>query len=93
LGDGLQAAGGVHEIAGDHPLVRRPDRDGRFAGQDSGPGLDPGIERADRVDKLEGGPDASLGIVLVGGRGSPDRHDRVADELLDGPAIAGDQVT
>ena len=36
-GDGLDAGRGVHRIAGDHPLVRRPDRHGDLAGHDAGP--------------------------------------------------------
>ena len=41
----------------------------------------------DRVDELERGPDRLLGVVLAGDRCAPDRHDRVADELLDGAAV------
>ena len=52
----------------------------------------PGPEGADRVDELEAGPDGPLGVVLVGDRRAPDRHDRVADELLDRPAVAADDV-
>ena len=40
LGHRLEPRGRVDEVAGDHALVRRPDRDRRFAGQDAGPGLD-----------------------------------------------------
>ena len=36
--------------------------------------------------------DCSLGVVLVGRRCAPDRHDGVADELLDRAAIAVDDV-
>ena len=36
----------------------------------------------------EGGADGALGIVLVGGGRAEQRHDRVADELLDGAAEA-----
>ena len=36
-GDGLDARRGVHRVAGDHPLVRRPDRHGDLAGHDAGP--------------------------------------------------------
>ena len=86
-GDGLEPARGVDEVARDHPLVRGADRDGRLAGQDAGPGLDRWAERPDGVDELESGPDGALGVVLVGGRGAPDRHDRVADELLDRAAV------
>ena len=34
------AGGGVDEVAGDHALVRRAERDRRLAGQDAGPRLD-----------------------------------------------------
>ena len=36
-------------------------------------------------------PDRALGVVLAGDRRAPDRHHRVADELLDRPAVALDQ--
>ena len=47
-------------------------------------------ERRDHVDEIEGGPDGALGVVLVGDRGAPHRHDRIADELLDDAAVAID---
>ena len=74
------------------PWFVAPMRDGRLAGQDAGSRLDPGAERADGVDELERGPDGALGIVLVCGRGAPDGHHRVADELLDRAAVAADHV-
>ena len=40
--------------------------------------------------ELDGRPHGALGIVLVGDGGAPHRHDGVADELLDRPAVAGD---
>ena len=52
----------------------------------------PGPSVADGVDELEGGADGALGVVLVGDRRAPDGHDRVADELLDGAAVAVDDV-
>jgi hypothetical protein len=91
-GHGLQAGGGVDEVARDHALVRRPQGDRRLAGQDPGPGRDRRAEGAHRVDEVEGGPHGPLGVVLAGGGRSPDRHDRVADELLDRPPIAPDDV-
>ena len=51
-----------------------------------------GPERPHRVDELEGRPDGALGVVLARGRRAPDGHHRVADELLDGPAVAGDDL-
>ena len=41
-------------------------------------------------DELEAGADRSLGVVLLRDRCPPDRHDGVADELLDDAAVAGD---
>ena len=50
------------------------------------------MQGADRVDQLERGADGPLGVVLVGGRGAPDGHDRVADELLHRPAVQLDDL-
>ena len=86
----LQAAGAVHEVAGHHPLVRRPERDRGLAGQDAGPGLDRRPERADGVHEFETGPDRPLRVVLVGDRRAPDRHHRVADELLERAPVTAD---
>ena len=47
----------------------------------------------DGRDELEAGPDGTLGVVLLRDRCAPDRHDGVADELLDDPAVAGDDGT
>ena len=66
LGHGLEPRGGVDEVAGDHALVRRAERDRRLAGQDAGAGLDRRAERADRVDQVEPSPDGPLGVILVG---------------------------
>ena len=66
--------------------------DGRLAGQHAGPRLDAGPERLDGVDQVEGGADGPLGVVLAGDRRAPDGHHRVADELLDGAAVALDDV-
>ncbi len=82
----------VDEVAGHEALVGRAQRDRGLAGQDAGPRLDARAEDADRVDQLEAGPHGSLGVVLVGRRGAPDGHHRVADELLDGAAVAADDV-
>ena len=68
------------------------DVDRRLAGQHPGPCLDarhPSRART-AATSSSAGPDGALGIVLVGDRRAPDRHDRVADELLDGAAVALD---
>jgi hypothetical protein len=41
--------------------------------------------------QIQGGPHGPLGVVLAGGGGTPHGHDRVADELLDHPAVTADQ--
>src|ERR1035437_9488862 len=81
-GDRLETAGGVDEIARDHPLVRRAQRDGSFAGQDAGSRLDGWTERPDGIHELETSPDGPLGVIFVSGGGAPDRHHSIADELL-----------
>ena len=49
-------------------------------------------DRRHRVDQLEARAHRALGVVLVRGRDAPDRHHRVADELLDGAAVAVDDL-
>ena len=87
----MQARGGVDQVPGDHPLVRRPQRDGRLTGQDAGSGaelLTLVPEVADRVHQLERSTHGPLGVVLVRHRCAPYRHYRVTDELLDGPSVS-----
>ena len=91
-GGRLQPARRVDEVAGNHPLADRAEGYGTFPGEDSGAGGDARAEGLDRVDELEGGADRSLGVVFVGDRRAPDRHHRVADELLDGSPVAADHV-
>ena len=50
--------------------------------------LQVGAERLDPVDELQPGPHGPLRVVLVGGRDTPHRHHRVADELLHDAAVA-----
>ena len=83
---------GVDEVARDHALVRGAERHGGLAGQDARPRRDARAQRPDRVDELERGSHRALGVVLVGDRCTPDRHHRIADELLDGAAVAVDDV-
>ena len=90
LGGGLDAAGGVDEVAGDHALVGGTQRDGRLAGEDAGARSERGVEARDRVDEVEGGAHGAFGVVLVRDGGAPDGHHGVADELLDGAAVALD---
>ncbi len=55
-------------------------------------GLELGVERRQRVADLPGGPHGAQGIVLVDHRDPEHRHHGVADELLDGPAVALDHA-
>ena len=88
----LEPRGHAHEDAGDHALPDRPDRHGCLAARDRRPRLQRvphgAAQPADRVDERDRGANRALRIVLVSGRRAPDRHHRVADELLDRPAVA-----
>ena len=93
---GLEARRGVDQVARDHPLVRRPEGHRRLAGEHAGAQQE---LRADllpetfhRDDEVERAADRALGVVLERGRRAPDRHDRIADELLDGPAVRADDL-
>ena len=97
LGRRLHARGRVDEVAGDHALALRADGDRRFSGDDADSHREPGrtdfaAERGDDLDQLEPGADGPLGVVLARDRRAPDRHHRVADELLDRPAVAVDNA-
>ena len=91
-GHGLEARRGVDQVAGHHALVAGAEGHRGLAGQDAGSRLDRRTQRADRVHELQRRTDATLGVVLVGDRRAPHRHHRVADELLDGPAVSVDHV-
>ncbi len=88
----LEPGRGVDEVARDHALVGGADGHRRLAGQHPRAGGDAGAQRADRVDQVERRPDRALRVVLARHRRAPDRHDRVADELLDRAAVALDDV-
>ena len=94
---GLESRGGVHHIAGDHPLARRADRDGGLAGRDPGAQLEVrrvhlDAELPDREDQLEPGAHGPLRVILVSGRRAEGRHDGITDELLDDAAISLDDL-
>ena len=91
-GHALEAARRVDHVAGDHALVGGAEGDRRLAREDPGPDLDPGAQAAHGVDEVQGGADRSFRVVLVRDRGAPQRHHRIADELLDGAAVAGDDL-
>jgi hypothetical protein len=95
-GDALQARGGVHGVPEDHALALGGQVDGRRAGQDSGSHAqcrhaDLLAERGDRLRQRQGRADRSLRVVLARHRCAPHGHHRIADELLDDPAVLLDQ--
>ena len=95
LGHGLDPSRGVDRVAGDHPLPGRTDGDGHLAGHhpdahgEAGH-ADVGAEGGYGFDQLQARPDRALRVVLVRDGHAPDRHHRVADELLDRAAVALD---
>lgn len=97
-GQRLYPRGCVHDVPGDHPLPFGPNRHRGLAGHYARP--DAKLrhahvlpERGDGLREIERRPDGSLGIVLLGGGGAPDRHDGVPDEFLNRSTVAGDQST
>ena len=97
LRSGLHTRGRVHEVARDHSLAPGAERHRGLAGQHPGPGLEPVLARGntesrDRRHELERSANSPLGVVLRRRRRSPDRHHGVADEFLDGSAVALDQL-
>ena len=51
-----------------------------------------GVEALELPAELAGGSNGAQGIVLVDGRHAEDRHDRVADKLLDRATVALDEL-
>ena len=93
--DRLEPRGRVDEVAGDHPLSVGTDRHDGLPGQDTRPPCEDrplDFDPADGIDQLEGRPHGAFRVVLVRDRGPPDCHHRVADELLDHPAVAVDDL-
>ncbi len=88
----LEPGRGVDDVSRDETLVRGTDRHGRLAGQDARACLETGPERSDAIDQVERSPDRAFGVVVVRDGSSPDRHHRVADELLDRAAVAADDL-
>ena len=92
LGRGLQPRRRVDQVAGHDRLVDRSEVGGGLTGDHGGAGqqrkAELAPERSHVGDDLERGADGALGVVLVRDRCAPDRHDRIADELLHQPAVA-----
>ncbi len=91
-GHALEARRGVDDVARDETLVGRADGHGGLAGQDSCTCLEAGAEGTDAIDEVQRRADRAFRVVVVGDRCAPDRHHRVADELLDGAAVPADDL-
>ena len=91
LGRRLDPGGGIDQVAGNHAVALRAQGHRRLAGQHARARCQAGCVFRDRRDEVEGGPHGPLGVVLVRDRCSPDRHDRVADELLHRSAVERDE--
>ena len=89
LGRRLKSRRGVDDVSRGHSfagLRPRVERNQRFPGRDPDPHLELALLDeliADRERRAY----RPLGIVLVRDRGAKDRHDRIADQLLDGAAV------
>ncbi len=79
----LEASGDVDRVAGDERLTLAADDD--LARVDADPRLEPVLR--DRRAHLRRSADRAQRVVLVRDGDPEDRHDRVADELLDRPAV------
>ena len=90
---GLEPRGRVDQVARDHALSLGSDGDGRLTGHQTGAGGDAVAQLGDDREQVQGSPDRALGIVLTRDGRAPYRHHRIADELLDGAAIALHHVT
>ena len=91
LGDGDDLAGdeqvSLRVVAGDHLAGVDADAVGQA---DAPAGLEVAIENGERVAHLDRRPHRAQRVVLVHGRHAEHGHDRVADVLLDDPAMPSD---
>ncbi len=93
----LHPRSGVDEVPCNHALALGPDRDGRLARDHADAHRELGradlaSERSHDLDELEARAHGPLRVVLACDGCAPDGHDRVADELLDGAAVALDHT-
>ena len=91
----LEARSHIHGVAGRQLLVGHGLTDDHLARVHAGPRRDADpvlasellVESLERLTHLERRPHRAKRVVLVDGRHSEHRHDRIADELLDGAAV------
>ena len=95
-GRGLQPRRDVDDVARRERVLRRcVDRDDRLAGRDPGAHVQgdagmPPVQLADPFEDRQRRTDRPFGVVALRERRAEHRHHRVADVLLDGPAVALD---
>jgi hypothetical protein len=92
----LQPRCRVDRVAQHHPLALGGHVDRCVSGQQAGSHPELGhpqliAERGHGLRQREGRADRPLRVILAGDGSSPNRHHGIADELLDGPAVALDQ--
>ncbi len=94
----LQSGGDVHRVARHETLAGGRVAGNDFTGVHPDPSRDPDavlafeleVERLQRLPHAGGGPDRAQRVVLVQPGDPEDGHHRIADELLDGPAVSFD---
>ena len=94
-GDRLEPAGGVHDVAHGRVVTagaQGPDEDLTGVDADAHPQVGAGIavELLEALLHPQPGAHRALGVVLVCDRGTEDRDERVADDLVDLPAVRDD---
>ncbi len=87
----LQPSRCVDGITGDREIAAALRRE-HLAGLDSDPDGESVAPLGDLARELEPGGDGSVGVVAVGAGNAENRHHRVADVLLDRPAMAGERL-
>ena len=96
----LQSGGDVHRVTRHETLAGGRVTGNDFTGVHPDPSRDPDavlafeleVERLQRLPHAGGGPDRAQRVVLVQPGDPEDGHHRIADELLDGPAVSFDHA-
>ncbi len=95
FGRGLQAGGSIDQVTGHHAMIPVLEGDRCLPRGDAGSHLqfrnaELASERGHVCDQVEGRAHCPFGVVFEGSRRAPDGHHAVAQELVDGAAVAVD---